>query len=761
MKSFALVGNPNCGKTTLFNSLTGSTAHVGNWPGVTVDKRDGVCKLGNEPVSVVDLPGIYSLSPYTPEEVISRNYIIDSKPDCVINIVDATNLERNLYLTTQVMEMDVPIIVALNMMDLVEERGDSIDEKALSKALGLPVVKISALKQNNLKKLVDVCLKESEIKREGCSVLESSPVGHLITDLAIAFHSLEVSDPVFHACKLAELDELEANNHPQLVHMVEHFREENVDSKFGGDYEALIADARYKYITENYAIYLKRANKDSHELTRSDKIDKVLTHKIWGLPIFVLILFLIFHLTFATNFLFLQPLFTSDCFDWIPKDSIWAGFRGLFWTSAGFNSPGVILSNAVNGLTSAFTEWIRTLLPTGWVSGLVCDGILGGIFAVIGFLPQILLLFLLFSILEDSGYMARVAFILDRIFRKFGLSGRAFLPMIMGFGCSVPAMINTRTIADDKERQATVRVIPFFSCGAKLPVLTAIAGCTASVFGFGNVDVITLCMYLLGMVTAIVTVLIMRTTTLRGSSSPFIMELPTYHRPQFKSTMMLVWDKAKHFIIKAFTIILASTIVIWFISHFSFNWQFLEDSQMSNSVLANIGQFIKPLFVPVGFGVPTLGWVFVVASIAGLIAKENIVATMGTLAASVLAASGISITAGEDAITIFVKQLSALGSPIYDPFFAEHGAAILLAFIAFNMLTIPCVATIATAKGEMPKDKFKWTILFWIVTSFIVASAIFCIGSWWWTLFIYLAGAILVAFFLIVYNKKTKLKGVR
>ena len=752
MKNFALAGNPNCGKTTLFNSLTGSTAHVGNWPGVTVDKRVGKCSLGKEAVNIIDLPGIYSMSPYTSEEVITRNYIIDEKPDCVINIIDTTNLERNLYLTTQIMEMNVPVVVALNMMDLVEKNGDVIDEVRLSHALGCPVVKISALKQDNLKKLMNIAIEEAEKKRQGTSVLDDSPVGHLIKDLTIAFSALGVSDPLFHACKLAELDELECANHPQLVNLVKEFQKENVDPKFGRDYEALIADARYKYITGKYAICMHKAKKDVKEPTKSDKIDKVLTHVVFGIPIFLCVLFVIFHLTFSENFLFLGGLFKSDCFDFIPEGSIWEGFTGLFWTEGGLNSPGVMLANLMNAITNIFkvlaANGLEALNAEPWVSGLLVDGVLEGLFAVLGFLPQILFLFLLFSILEDSGYMARVAFILDKLFRKFGLSGRAFLPMIMGFGCSVPAMINTRTIADEKEKIATIRVIPFFSCGAKLPILTAIAGCIAAAFGFANVDLITMGMYVLGMLVAIASVFLMRKTFMRGHSSPFIMELPTYHMPQFKSTMLLVWDKGKHFVKKAFTVILASTIVIWFISHFSWNWNYLPDEEMSMSILSSIGQLVKPLFAPLGFAISEYGWVFVVAAITGLIAKENVVATLGTLAASTLAlmaSKGIVVSTNPDALEALVETLKASSS--------SFNAAALLAFIAFNMLTIPCFAAVATARGELTKKDFKITLVFWLIVSYVVSMAIYLIGTYWWTAFIFVA-VLVLAIVLIYLNDK-------
>ncbi len=739
MKRIALVGNPNSGKTTLFNSLTGSTAHVGNWPGVTVDKKEGTYKKGKEEVSIIDLPGIYSLSPYTPEEVISRNYIIDEKPDCVINIIDTTNLERNLYLTTQLMEMDVPIVLALNMMDILEKQGDYVDTSGLEKELGIPVIKISALKENNLKKLIDKAIEESDKDKEGKSVLFSSPISHLIKDLTISFHSIGVANPLFHACKLAELDELEVKNHPNLVELVEHFREENVDDKFKGDYEALIADARYKYIVEHYSPFLIRSKEDNEELTKSEKIDRLLTHRIWGIPIFVGILFLIFHLVFSANFLFLGGLIQDDCFSFINDESIFAGFKGLFYTTEGINSPGVILQNLMIGVTellsNLLSQGLTSMNAPSWMVGLMSDGILGGVFAVLTFLPQILLLFLLFSILEDSGYMARVAFILDRLFRKFGLSGRSFLPMIMGFGCSVPAMINTRTIADEKERVATIRVIPFFSCGAKLPILTAISGAIASMLTNSvYIDLITLGMYLLGMSVAVITVLIMRITTMRGKSSPFIMELPTYRKPQLKSTILLVWDKGKHFVHKAFTIILASTIVIWFISHFTFNWQYLDDVNLNNSILASLGQLVQPLFIPLGFGLPNLGWVFVVAIISGLIAKENTIGTLETLIAS----------------------LSALSSTSIALFVTDNGFTIpmLLSFVAFNMLTIPCFAAVATAKGELNRKQFYFTLIFWLITSYIVSSMIYTIGSYVWTLPIWLVIILLFVITLYLYNKR-------
>ncbi len=827
MKRFALAGNPNCGKTTLFNSLTGSTAHVGNWPGVTVDKRDGVYKKCAEPISIVDLPGIYSLSPYTPEEVIARNYVLDEKPDCVINIVDATNLERNLYLTTQLLEIDVPMVVALNMIDAVEKAGDKIDEKALENKLGVPVVKISALKEKGLKELMDKAYNESKKKRVGITVLKDSPLAHVIGDVKIALEGQNVANPLFHAVKLVENDEIEVKMHKETVGMVSAFKKTFNDDIFGNDFEAMVADARYKYISKNFAPVVTRKNKEKFKTSASDKADKVLTHKVWGIPIFLVVLFLIFHLTFSENLFFINGFgdgwmpSLSDNEAFLEKDDdgnvvyeddldyymtengdyLTVGSEGVTdngngtysiegedgefvaddegrlgsrvpvlnyggrWLATIYDgtiySPGVVVNNIWNDMivgeiAGRIQEAVDGSGMADWAKGLINNGIIDGITAVLSFLPPILVLFLFFSILEDSGYMARIAFILDRMFRKFGLSGRAFLPMIMGFGCSVPAMINTRTLADEKERTATVRVIPFFSCGAKLPILTAVAG--ALVIGTGiSADLITYSMYLLGVITAIVSVLLMRNTSLKGETPPFIMELPAYHAPQFKNLMAHLWDKTKHFVKKAFTIILASTIVIWFLTHFDFQWHILADEKINESILAKISMLVQPIFTPVGFGsqLGEYGWVFVLAAVSGLIAKENVISTFGTLAACLIANPAIAAEIGLANIT------SEAGVGAVKAMILATGISVpgLLAFIAFNMTTIPCFAAVGTAKAELQdKKRYKWTLLFWIATSYVVSAMVYTIGSWWWTAFIWAAVVAAVAVVIVMRNKKLAAK---
>ncbi len=750
MRTFALAGNPNCGKTTLFNALTGSSAHVGNWPGVTVDKREGVYKGAGERVAVVDLPGIYSLSPYTPEEVVSRNYILEEKPDAIINIVDATNLERNLYLTTQILECDVPVIIALNMMDEVEKSGDKIDVKAIEKTLGVPVVEISALRNTGIKELMSRALSMPS-QRKGTTVLKGVLDKQLET--AYAFYESEgVSSPLFHAVKLLENDEIEVQRKGASAVLEKTDADE--------DLEAVIADERYKYISGSLSGAKTKAHREA--LTKSDKIDRVLTHRVWAIPIFIVILFFIFHLTFSENLFYLNGFSENQA--WMPSlvelglatedgpNNFGVEILAIFYDGTVY-SPGVILTNFLNLFLDHISDGVISLMERGgaaeWATGLVGDGILGGIFAVLGFLPQILVLFMFFSILEDSGYMARIAFVLDRVFRRFGLSGRAFMPMIMGFGCSVPAAVNTRTLSDEKERTATIRVIPFFSCGAKLPILTAVAGGIVMTFGVGNADVITFSMYILGICTAIVCVLLMRNTTLKGETPPFIMELPAYHAPGFKNLMLHLWDKTKHFVKKAFTIIFASTVIIWLFSHLSWNWHYLPDEQMQQSMLASLGMFLQPLFTPLGFGAQLgqFGWVFAVAALTGLVAKENVIATFTTLAICISAYAGEGTEEGIEELAGLIKVITADAGLSQREFIAA-----LIAFIAFNMMTVPCFAACATAKAELEKGKFKWTLLFWLAVSFTVGAMVYTVGAFIWPLAIWFAVAAIVATFIVLRN---------
>ena len=739
MLKFALAGNPNSGKTTLFNALTGSTAHVGNWPGVTVDKREGVYKKLNVPVSIVDLPGIYSLSPYTPEEVISRNFLLEEKPDCVINIVDATNLERNLYLTTQILEIDVPVVIALNMMDAVKKRGDKLDAKKLEERTGVPVAEISALKEEGIRELMERAYRAAQQKREGKTVLEETKLAHLIGDVKIALEGKKVENPLFHAVKLTEGDELEVKAHPEELKTVQAFKERCAD--VGSDYEALVADARYRYITAHFSSALVRSPRAKKQ-DRSDRADRVLTHRIWGIPLFLLILFSLFHLTFGEDFLYLNAIFgfAKDVEDSgyavLTGNDTLNAFVAVFYSTAGISTPGAILFNlmgfACDQAGGAIAAGLESAGAYAWAQGLVNDGIWAGLSGVLSFVPQILFLFLLISVLEDSGYMARVAFILDRAFRRFGLSGRAFIPMIMGFGCSVPAAINTRTLADEKERIMTNRVIPFFTCGAKAPILAAVCGAIASVYTGVNADLLVFALYVFGMAMAVVSVAIMRQTSMRGEVAPFIMELPSYHLPQFRSLMVHLWDKLKHYIKKAFTIIVASAIVIWFLSSFDWSWKMTDISQ---SILYDIGSFVQWICTPMGFGLQLgeYGWVFVVAAVTGLIAKENVIATFYVLVPAIGAVLP-GWDDGENGIGAVVALMQGTGITWQA----------LIAFTVFNMLTIPCFAAAATVRAETPKGKFRYTLAFWMLTSFVTASAVYLVLSWWWTVFV--AAALLAIF---------------
>ena len=729
----ALAGNPNCGKTTLFNSLTGATAYVGNWPGVTVEKRQGVYHNRKTKITceVVDLPGIYSLSPYTPEEVISRDFIIKERPDVVINVLDSTNLERNLYMTTQIMEMDVPMVVALNMTDVLEKDGQAIDTEALSEELGCPVVAISALRRANLDSLMEIAVKSAEKPRKGRSILENGKYASAIEKAKKVFEDEEVSHPLFHAIKALENDEKELEDHAESVKKARAA----VGEKDLGDFEADSADERYQYITGNYVKARsgkKVAAKD--KLSLSDKIDRVLTNRWAAIPIFLVALFLIFHLTFAEDFLYLAHMGVqfTPCFEGNEF------FEGLFWTADGINSPGVIIMNLVQDTLG----WIWSLIENGlvsigtpdWTVGLLGSVINDGFFAVLGFLPQILVLFFFFSLLEDSGYMARVAFVFDRIFRRAGLSGRAFIPMLMGYGCGVPAMVNTRTLNTEKERTATIRVIAFFCCGAKVTAVSAIAAVLASHWGW-NAELVGLSMYLVGLVLAIAMVILMHWTTQREKVPPFIMELPAYHAPQWRALGIHIWDKTKGFVKKASTIIILAAVFIWVFSNFTPTWQYIPEMvdaagepvpDYEGSMLKNLCQMVSPIFYPLGFGNNLVGegWVMTLASGLGLVAKEVVAETFSTVAG------------GEELISDLVVGTGiSLGG--------------LVAFLIFNLTTVPCFAAVATAKAELPKGQLKWTVLFWLGTSYVVALIVRLAFDYTWTLAIIIP--LIIALFVAAY----------
>ena len=708
-KRFALAGNPNSGKTTLFNSLTGATAHVGNWPGVTVDKREGTYKKLEQPIHIVDLPGIYSLSPYTPEEVISRNYILNEKPDCVINIVDATNLERNLYLTTQLLEIDVPVVIALNMSDVVRKNGDKIDAEGLSKMIGIPVVEISALRNENLEKLMATAYSASLSPREGTTIIQSKELSHLIKDVKIAFKGKGVQNPLFHAVKLVELDELETKDHPDLVGMVEEFKGTFSDDVFGDDFEALIADARYQYISSNYAPLVKKSVKLDKEgkeekLTKSDKIDKVMTHRIWALPLFVVIMFFIFHFTFSEDLFFLNRIFGLE----ITNEGWINFFTGMGYEGeplGGIPSIGVFLQSWMGWLTGSFIDLVGSWMPEGtWYTSLVCDGILNGLDAVMSFIPQIMILFLFIAILEDSGYMARVAFILDRAFRKFGLSGKAFIPMLTGFGCSVPAIMATRTLEDEREKRRTIRLMTCFSCGAKAPIWTMLAA--VGVLGGFDGGLFLFVIYMGGIAAAIIFALFMKLFSKDQYVSPFIMELPAYHLPQFRNVMAHLWEKLKHYVIKAATIIAASLVVIWFLSNFKWAfWQGLCDIQ--DSMLADIGRVFRYIFYPLGFSQNAeYGWMYSVATFTGLVAKEDVVATLASL---------FGMAEGLDEAGVGASLVGINGPAVWS-------------FAVFNLFTIPCFAAIASAHGELKGKEFWLTMAWWLAMSYGSALLVYWLG---------------------------------
>ena len=666
-----LAGNPNCGKTTMFNNLTGAKQYVGNWPGVTVEKKVGKLKGYND-VEIVDLPGVYSLSPYTLEEVVTRNFMIDDKPDAIINIIDASNIERNLYLTTQILELGIPTVIALNMIDVVEKRGDIINLDKISQILGCPVIKTSALKGTGTK---EVALKAIEIAKNKTSnnfnMNFSQEVKSALNEIKalISSEKLKKSDinDNWMAIKLFERD----SNLLEKVTISNEVNNkiENIISKcekeFDDDAEGIITAERYEFIGSIVSKIIKK--KDNSKHTISDKIDKVVTNRILALPIFALIMWGVYYISVSS----LGAILTD-------------------WTND------MLFGEIIGENVAAFLENIGT---APWLQGLINDGIIGGVGAVLGFVPQIMLLFFLLAILEDCGYMARIAFIMDRIFRKFGLSGKSFIPVLISSGCGVPGIMATRTMENDKDRRITIMLTTFIPCGAKLPIIALFAGAI-----FGGASWVAPSIYFLGIFMIIICGIILnKTKVFKGEPAPFVMELPQYHIPSFKGVILHMWDRAKAFIVKAGTIIFVACAVIWFTSSFSWTLQ-MVDAQ--DSILASIGKVIAPLFTPLGFG----NWQSAVSTLTGFVAKENVVGTFGVL-------FGIA-EAAEDT-PVLLTQIGSM-------FTAASG----LAFIAFNMLNAPCFAAIGAIRREMGSWKWMWiTIGFQTLTAYIVALMINQIGS--------------------------------
>ena len=635
---FALVGNQNCGKTTLFNALTGSNQHVGNFPGVTVEQKSGEVK-GVKNCSVVDLPGIYSLRPYTQEEIVSRDFIINQKPDCIINIIDATNIERNLYLTLQLLELRVPTVIALNMMDEVYANGGTVDVQQLSRLIGVPVVPISAVKGEGVSELIDRVVDTARKKAlpgvtDFCA--DDSPVHrcihaviHLIQDHA---DRLGVSSR-FCTAKLIEGDpelagrlELDENERELLEHCIVQ-----MESESGLDRNAALADMRYSFIEGVVSKTVVKCH-ESREHARSVRMDRVLTGKYTAIPTFLAIMFLIFYLTFN--------VIGSALSDW--------------------------LSLGIDALTGLVDRGLTAYGINPVVHSLVIDGIFAGVGSVLSFLPIIVTLFFFLSILEDSGYMARVAFVMDKLLRKIGLSGRSFVPMLIGFGCSVPAIMATRTVSSDRDRKMTILLTPYMSCSAKIPIYAVFA----AAFFPQNRGLAMICLYALGIVMGIIVALILKSTAFRGQPVPFVMELPNYSMPSLKSVGLLLWEKAKDFLERAFTVIFMATVLIWFLQTFDTRLNVVADS--ADSLLALIGQLIAPVFRPLGFA----DWRMVTALISGFTAKEAVVSTLAVLLGTNVA-----------------NLSSALGS-VFNPITA-------VSFLVFTLLYTPCVAAVATIRREL------------------------------------------------------------
>jgi ferrous iron transport protein B len=680
----ALAGNPNCGKTTLFNALTGSNQFVGNWPGVTVEKKEGKLK-GHKDVILMDLPGIYSLSPYTLEEVVARNYLITDKPDAILNIIDGTNLERNLYLSTQLMELGIPVVMAVNMMDIVKKNGDQIDVKSLGKKLGCEVVEISALKGTGIK---DAAAKVVEVAK---SNKETQAVHEFHDDLENAITEVEdmLSGNItegakrFFAVKLLEKDD---KIHEQLENVPDVSAQiKRLEDKFDDDTESIITNERYQYISEVIKGCYKKKNKE--KLTLSDKIDRVVTNRFLALPIFAAVMWLVYYISVTT-----------------------VGGKATDWANEGVFGDGWSLFGLIDvpGIPVLVENGLKAIHCADWLSSLILDGVVAGVGAVLGFVPQILILFIFLAFLEGCGYMSRVAFIMDRIFRKFGLSGKSFIPMLIGSGCGVPGVMASRTIENDRDRKMTIMTTTFVPCSAKLPIIALIAGAL-----FDGASWVAPSAYFVGVAAIICSGIILKKTKMfAGDPAPFVMELPAYHLPTIGTILRSMWERGWSFIKKAGTIILMSTIILWFLM--SYGWvkgKFgaLDAEQLNSSILASIGKVIAPIFAPLGWNQNGNGWEMAVAAVTGLIAKENVVGTFGML-------FGFAEVA-EDGKEIWGQLADSL------PQVAAYG------FLVFNLLCAPCFAAMGAIKREMNNAKWFWfAIGYQCILAYVVALCIYQIG---------------------------------
>ena len=666
----ALAGNPNCGKTTLFNALTGSNQFVGNWPGVTVEKKEGKLK-GHKDVTIMDLPGIYSLSPYTLEEVVARNYLINERPDAILNIVDGTNIERNLYLSTQIMELGIPVIMAVNMMDIVEKNGDKIHIDKLAKKLGCEVVTISALKGTGIKEAADKAVQIAQ--KKGAAV----PVHEFDKDVETVIRTVESklgNDVVneqkrFFAIKLLEKDDKITEQMKSVPDVSAEIKQ--LEDKFDDDTESIITNERYVYISSIIGDCITKNKKNA--MTTSDKIDRIVTNRWLALPIFAVVMWIVYYVSVST----VGTIVT----DW-TNDVLF----------------GEIIPPAIENLLNA-------IHCADWLQGLILDGIVAGVGAVLGFVPQMLVLFLFLAFLESCGYMARVAFIMDRIFRKFGLSGKSFIPMLIGSGCGVPGIMASRTIENDRDRKMTIMTTTFVPCGAKLPIIALIAGAL-----FNGASWVAPSAYFVGIAAIICSGIILKKTKLfAGDPAPFVMELPAYHWPTVSNVLRSMWERGWSFIKKAGTIILMSTIVLWFLMNFGWvdgSFGMLEAEQLNDSILASIGSVIAPLFAPLGWG----DWKMAVAAVSGLIAKENVVGTFGVL--------------------FGFGEVAEDGQEIWGQLAGSLSTVAAYSFLVFNLLCAPCFAAMGAIKREMNNAKWFWTAIgYQTLLAYVVSLCIYQIGN--------------------------------